>query len=227
MTNLPRPRAVLFDWDSTLVDNWGAITLALERTFLAMGRKPWSEKEVRANAKKSMRDTFPGLFGDRWEEAQILFYKAFEEVHLDTLTTLSGAEELLRALHRRSVPMGVVSNKTGRYLRAEAEHLRWTPWFHRILGAQDAPRDKPAPDPVHLALEGTGFSAGPDVWFVGDSAVDLACAHAAGCSAILVHPSNPHPENLDEHPPALHVAGCIELSAVISVLEPRDFIPTA
>lgn len=208
VTALPPPRAVLFDWDSTLVDNWGAIARALDRTFVAMGREPWSEEQVRANAKKSLRDTFPALFGDRAEEATQLFYAGFEAVHLDTLKALEGAADLLAALADRRVPTAVVSNKSGTYLRREAAHLGWDRYFHRIVGATDAPRDKPAPDPVHLALDGTGIVAGPDVWFVGDSAVDLACAHATGCTAVLLHPDDPHPEDLSAHPPAVHLPGC-------------------
>ncbi len=208
MSPLPRPRAVLFDWDSTLVDNWGAITRALERTFAAMGHVPWSEDEVRARAKKSLRDTFPSLFGDRSDEATRLFYEAFEAVHLDTLRALDGAGDLLEVLAHRRVPAAVVSNKSGGYLRREATHLGWDRYFHRVVGATDAPRDKPAPDPVYMALDGTGIATGPDVWFVGDSAVDLACAHAAGCTAILLHPDDPHPEDLGACPPTLHLPGC-------------------
>lgn len=208
MTTLPPPRAVLFDWDSTLVDNWGAIARALEITFVAMGRAPWSEAEVRANAKKSLRDTFPTLFGDRWQDASKLFYDGFETVHLDTIKMLDGSAELLEALAVRGVPIGVVSNKSGGYLRREAAHLGWNRYFHRIIGATDAARDKPAPDPVHLALDGSGVDAGADVWFVGDSAVDMACAHAAGCTAVLLHPENPPPEDFTIHPPAVHLVGC-------------------
>ena len=208
MTALRRPRAVVFDWDSTLVDNWGGIARALDQTFRAMGRVPWSEDEVRANAKKSLRDTFPTLFGERSDEATKLFYTGFEAVHLETLRALDGATEILEALRGRGVPMAVVSNKNGGYLRREAAHLGWDRYFHRIVGATDAPRDKPAPDPVHMALEGTGVAAGPDVWFVGDSAIDLACAHAAGCTAVLVHPEDPHPEDVTVHPPAAHLSGC-------------------
>ncbi|EDP63614.1 HAD-superfamily hydrolase, subfamily IA, variant 1 [alpha proteobacterium BAL199] len=208
---LPTPRAVIFDWDSTLVDNWGAITRALERTFTIMGQVPWTEMEVRARAKKSLRDTFPGLFGDRAEEATREFYAGFEAVHLETLIILEGASDLLDGLATRGIPTAVVSNKSGGYLRREAAHLGWDRYFHRIVGANDAPRDKPAPDPVHMALDGTGIAAGADVWFVGDSAVDLACAHAAGCTAVLIHPDNPHPEDMSLHPPAMHLAGCREL----------------
>ncbi len=211
MSALAQPRAVLFDWDSTLVDNWGAIARAMEITFVEMGRPPWSEAEVRANAKKSMRDAFPALFGERWEDAMRTFYAGFEAVHLETLKALPGAELLLQSLAAADVPMGVVSNKTGRYLRTECTHLGWDHYFLRIIGAQDAARDKPAADPVHLALEGSGIVPGPDVWFVGDSAVDAECALAAGCTAIMVHPDRPHPEDLSAHPPALHVSDCIAL----------------
>ncbi|MEQ8397252.1 HAD family hydrolase [Thalassobaculum sp.] len=211
MMILPAPRAVVFDWDSTLVDNWGAIARALERTFTAMGHVPWTETEVRARAKKSLRDTFPTLFGDRAEEATRLFYAGFEAVHLETLTVLEGAADLLDGLASRGIPAAVVSNKSGGYLRREAAHLGWDRYFHRIVGATDAPRDKPAPDPVHMALAGTGVAAGPHVWFVGDSAVDLACAHAAGCTAVLIHPDNPPPEDVSLHPPAMHLADCREL----------------
>lgn len=211
MIVLPRPRAVVFDWDSTLVDNWGAITRALERTFLAMGHIPWSEDEVRARAKKSLRDTFPDLFGDRSDEAAQLFYDGFEAVHLETLRPLAGAADLLEGLAARGIPTAIVSNKNGGYLRREASHLGWDRYFHRVIGATDAPRDKPAPDPVFMALDGSGVAVGPDVWFVGDSAVDLACARAAGCIPVLVHPDDPHPEDLSQHPPAVHLPGCPEL----------------
>jgi phosphoglycolate phosphatase len=132
---LPTPRAVIFDWDSTLVDNWGAITRALERTFTIMGQVPWTEMEVRARAKKSLRDTFPGLFGDRAEEATREFYAGFEAVHLETLIILEGASDLLDGLATRGIPTAVVSNKSGGYLRREAAHLGWDRYFHRIVGA--------------------------------------------------------------------------------------------
>lgn len=210
-TALSRPRAVLFDWDSTLVDNWGAIARALELTFVAMGHVPWTEDEVKARAKKSLRDTFPVLFGDRSDDATRLFYDGFETVHLETLRALEGSPEILQRLQALAIPVGIVSNKSGNYLRRETAHLGWDSYFHRIVGANDAPRDKPAPDPIHMALEGTGVSAGPGVWFVGDSAVDLACAHAAGCTAVLLHPQDPHPEDLSAHPPAFQFPGCLAL----------------
>ena len=184
---LPRPRAILFDWDNTLVDTWPCIGRATNITLAAMGHAPWTEAEIRERVAGSLRDTFPKIYGDRWEEARAHYYRAFEAFHLETLIPLAGAEDLLRAVADAGVVMGVVSNKTGRYLRQESSHLGWDGYFAKLVGAQDAPRDKPAPDPIHLALAGTGISAGPEVWFVGDADVDVVCGAAAGCTTILAH----------------------------------------
>ena len=69
MTKLPRPRAILFDWDNTLVDTWPLIHAALNQTLRHMQHPEWSLEKVRANVKKSMRESFPEMFGDRWEVA--------------------------------------------------------------------------------------------------------------------------------------------------------------
>jgi phosphoglycolate phosphatase len=184
VTNLPK--AVLFDWDNTLVDNWPTIHDALNATFRAMGHPEWTLAETRERVRASLRDSFPAMFGDRWEAARDIFYSRFEARHIETLVPLPGAAELLNALHGRGVYLGVVSNKTGRYLRKEADALEWTGLFGRLVGAQDATADKPDRAPVDLALDGSGIGAGNAVWFVGDTAMDMACAHAAGCIAVLV-----------------------------------------
>lgn len=183
---MPKPKAILFDWDNTLVDTWPCIGRATNITLEAMGHKPWTPEEVRARVAGSLRDTFPKIYGDRWEEARDIYYKAFAAVHLDMLTALPGAEEMLGEAAAAGIFLGVVSNKTGKYLRAEADHLGWTPLFGGLVGAQDAARDKPAPDPIHKALAASGISAGPHVWFVGDAAIDIICGQAAGCRTIFV-----------------------------------------
>jgi phosphoglycolate phosphatase len=185
------PRAALFDWDNTLVDNWPTIHDALNATFAAMGHPSWTLAETRERVRASLRDSFPVMFGDRWETARDIFYARFEARHIETLVPLPGAEALLNALRDRGVYLGVVSNKTGRYLRKEAAALGWERYVTRLVGAQDAAIDKPDRAPVDLALQGSGIAAGPAVWFVGDTAMDMRCAHAAGCTAILVGAMTP------------------------------------
>ena len=59
---------------------------------------------------------------------------------------------MLRNLAGQGIYLGVVSNKTGDFLRREAERLGWTDLFGSMVGAGDAPLDKPACEPVRLAL---------------------------------------------------------------------------
>lgn len=207
-----RPKAVIFDWDNTLVETWPAIHAALSRTFERYGLTPWTFEETKQRVRKSMRESFPPLFGARWEEAGAFFKEAFTAIHLDFLKPAPGAEDMLAALTAHGIYLGVVSNKNGDVLRQEAVHLGWEGYFGRIVGAFDAPRDKPAADPVHLALSGSGIACGPEVWFAGDTDVDLECAVTAGCIPVLVRAEPPGKGEFDEFGPAHYVKGCLALS---------------
>jgi phosphoglycolate phosphatase len=215
---LARPRAVLFDWDNTLVDSWPTIADALNTTLAAFGHAPWSMAEVRTRVRKSMRDSFPRLFGDRWEEAGRIFYARYGQIHMDKLTPLDGAAEMLAELAGAGIYLAVVSNKKGEFLRREAEHLGWAPRFGRLVGALDASRDKPALEPVLLALERSGVAPGPEVWIAGDADIDLECAHNAACVPILMRETPLEAGEFSSHPPARHFLDCRALSNALKSL---------
>ncbi len=187
------PKAILFDWDNTLVDSWGTIHEALNQTFLVMGTPAWSLDEVKLRVRHSLRDSFPARFGDSWEQARALYLATFEALHLDRLAPLPGAAGLIEALDAAGFYLGVVSNKTGRLLRREVAALGWEPRFRRIVGSGDAAADKPARAPVALALEGSGVDPGGAVWFVGDTDIDMACAINSGCVPVWVGPPAEEP----------------------------------
>ncbi len=185
--SLARPRAVLLDWDNTLVDSFPAIHDAMNDALAAMGHEPWSFEEFCSRIALSMRDIFPRLFGDRVDEAQKVFYASYANRHLDSIQPLPGAAALLETLGESGFYLGVVSNKNGDYLREEVNHLGWQDYFGKVVGAMDAAEDKPSPLVIQLALEGSGIPPGEDVWFVGDNAVDIECAESAGCLALVIH----------------------------------------
>jgi phosphoglycolate phosphatase len=186
---LPPPRAILFDWDNTLVDTWGTIQAALNAALTAMGFPAWTMEEVRVRVRASLRDTFPRMFGERWLEARDIFYSTNRASHLETLRALPEAERVTSALACQGLYLGVVSNKTGSLLRAEAAKLGWERNFGRLVGAGDAKVDKPAPDPIYLATQELGISDYKDVWYIGDAAIDVECARHAGCIAVLIGPA--------------------------------------
>lgn len=210
------PKALLFDWDNTLVDSWGTIHDAWAHTLAAMGHRPWTLEETRANVRKSLRDSFPALFGGRWEEARRLYMERYLAIHLERLTPLAGAAELLRSARERGLWLGVVSNKTGPVLRREAERLGWTAFFGPLVGAGDAKADKPDPAVVELALDGSGLAPGDGVWLVGDTGIDMECALNAGCVPVLVGPEPSDAEEFRRFPPAHSFADLDALDLYLS-----------
>lgn len=179
------PRAILFDWDNTLVDTWPVIHAALNETMRAMGEAEWTLQHVRSNVKRSMRDSFPELFGDRWEDAARTYQQSYRSMHLQQLQPLEGALEVLQFLRTQKTFVGIVSNKRGPTLRDEVKHLGWNGYFDVETGSGDAQCDKPHPSMVQHALTGSGIAPAADVLFVGDTTIDLECAKNTGCTPIL------------------------------------------
>ena len=211
----PSPRAVLLDWDNTLVDTWPVIHDAMNTTLRAMGEAEWQYDETKTRVRRALREAFPDIFGARWETARDIYYDRFQAIHLEKLKILPGADELLVALAEKEFYLGVVSNKTGKYPRRETAHLGWDRYFGRVVGAADAARDKPAPDAVALALEGSGIEAQDGVWLVGDTTIDMECAHNAACVPVLLRNSPPEPLEFGNIGPEMHFTDCAALTALV------------
>ena len=181
---MDRAKALVFDWDNTLVDGWTGITSALNVVLRAWGQPAWTVADARARIRASVRDTFPGMFGDTWRDAAALLRTTMREQDLSHLALMQGADALVAAA--ASWPGAIVSNKEGVVLRREVAHLGWTARFGAIVGAGDASADKPDPAPIWHALGLIGVKPGREVWYVGDTGSDMQAAHAAGCTAVLV-----------------------------------------
>jgi phosphoglycolate phosphatase len=207
-----RPDVLLYDWDDTLVDCWSAIAAAMNAAFAAFGMPPWSVQEVRARARRSLREAFPDLFGPDWPRAREIFYAKLEEEHLGALSAKPGVEALLDI--GRAWPQGVVSNKSGPVLRREIAHLRWQDRFDIAIGSGDAPADKPDPAPLRLALSALALPSARHAWYIGDSAIDMKAARAAGCTAVLLGNAE-HDGGVQSLSPDIHAPDAAALAALL------------
>jgi len=219
LSPLAPPRAILFDWDNTLVDSWATIHEALNFLMARMEQPAWTLAETQARVRLSLREAFPLYFGGRWEEARDIYLEHFRTIHLDRLRALPGREAMLRDLSGEGIYLGIVSNKTGELLRREVARLGWSELFGSIVGAGDAPFDKPACEPVHLALRPSGVRPGEEVWFVGDTAIDMQCAENSGCIPVLLG-DVPSPEEFAQFAPRL---SAVDGAALFRLLEGLRF----
>jgi phosphoglycolate phosphatase len=104
---------------------------------------------------------------------------------------LAGVEEVLAALDEDpAVGQSVLTGNTATNAATKLAALGLEHWLDLEIGAYGSDdRDRRALVPVALgrAAERRGWRLGPeDVWVVGDTANDLACARAGGARCLLV-----------------------------------------
>jgi len=212
--NLPNPpKAIIFDWDGVLVQTTDFIAQAFAYTHQAVA--PHLEAPAKLPG-LSLRDYFPGFFNEKAGLAEKTFYEYVEKNHLSVLTPTPGASDLLRFLAEQPYPLFIISNKKGELLRKEVDYLSWTGYFKRVIGSGDCLEDKPAALPVEIILGSSCLKPSKDIWFVGDSAVDMECAGKSGCSALFVHPGREQESLINmEFPVDAVVFSCKDLQNIV------------
>jgi HAD superfamily hydrolase (TIGR01509 family) len=187
-----RLECVLFDWDGTLLDSFEADAQAYIHMFAALGMK-WSMAELKRHYSPNWHHVYRAarLPRAKWEEADRLWMK-FYRTHQPELQP--GARRVLRALERRFTLALVSSGSRARVRRQLREH-EVAAMFRTKVCSEDAPRRKPHPAPLRLALDRLGLSPKVCV-YIGDAPEDIEMAHRAGVRAIGVLGGSPVPERL-------------------------------
>jgi HAD superfamily hydrolase (TIGR01509 family) len=211
--SLSNVRAVLFDWDGTLVDTAEASFRCYVRLFDELGI-PFDRETYARTYSPNWYQTFRMLDipEERWPHADARWLSHFAE---EEVALIDGARELLDALHARGVATGIVtSGSRGRVLRELATH-RFD--FHECVFGCDVQEKKPHPEGLLLCLDRLRVAANEAV-YVGDSPEDVAMARAAGVYSIAVPGGYPNREALLASRPDA-VAG--SLAAVLPVILSR------
>ena len=89
------PKAIIFDWDNTILDTFPLITDAIDETMVKMGKEPWGYEKVKKNVHKSMREYFPEIFGEKWEEAGKIYKDSYHKNHLKDLVLIKDSLKLI------------------------------------------------------------------------------------------------------------------------------------
>lgn len=175
----PRPAAILFDFDGTLIDSARSVLAGLRRAFETVGRPTVVPLEP-ALIGPPLRQTLRTLAGD--DDPAVIdalaaaFRKAYDETgYLDT-EVYAGVPEMLTGLAGAGIALHIVTNKRVAPTRRILAHLGWTDWFAGVyaLDALSPPAPhKPALVATVLAREGL---APGSTWMVGDSSEDRRSA---------------------------------------------------
>ena len=94
-----------------------------------------------------------------------------------------GMPELLAWLEANGIRWGVISNKLEYLVRRLVQQLGLGHRVALAYGGDTAPRAKPWPDPLKMALQETGLTARQCV-YIGDDLRDIQAAHAVDMPAV-------------------------------------------
>ena len=179
-------RAILFDLDGTLIDQFQAIHKAFSQVISQMGFPTPDYETVKKSVGGASETTMAKLIGkENAKEGVKLLRPIFEKEMLNGLKALPGASEVLNFCQANNIKAAVLTNKHGPHARRVCEYLKFSPKLNFVLGANDTEWKKPDPLLTNLALqkiEGTK----DDTIYVGDSPYDLKTAQNVGMPCLLV-----------------------------------------
>jgi len=179
--------ALVWDLDGTLVDSAPDLASALNTTLDMRGFFSHSVETVRGmigdGVPKLVERGFNAV-GIRLNPAQLdelvaLFMREYTACATDRTRPYPLITETLQEISEMNIPMGVCTNKPEAISRQILEGLGMDGYFGSVVGGDTTTARKPNALPLLTCLQ--QLVARPKAsLMIGDSAVDVNCAHAAG-----------------------------------------------
>ncbi len=175
-------RAVLFDWDGTLLNSYEADLRAYLSMFHALGIK-WTERELAQHYSPNWLRVYRAaqLPRSKWIEADRLWTRAYK---LENPSLLPGARRVVRLLAQK-YELGIVTSGNRPRVRRQLREFELAGYFSACVCSEDAAKRKPHPAPLQLALKRLRRDPQHCV-YVGDTAEDIEMARRAGVRAFGV-----------------------------------------
>jgi phosphoglycolate phosphatase len=189
--NLSPARALIFDLDGTLIDSKQDLIHSVNAMLVEMAREKLAEETISGyigHGAPTLVARALGTSATEQERQQALqFFLAYYEEHkMDSTCAYPGVEETLGQLHRKNLPMAVLTNKPARISVRILDALELTKYFRVIYGGNSFETKKPDPLGANTILG--EFSAAPEqTMVIGDSEVDVQTARNAGTMAAAVN----------------------------------------
>jgi len=224
VTNVAKPdvAAIVWDLDGTLVDSAADIAASLNRLLAEQDLAALGGDRIRSMIGQGVATLIRrGLAahqvtpGDgRLDELVQRFLVIYSEVATESTRLFPGAREALRTLSAAGLRQAICTNKPEAITRQILAGLDIAEYFDVVIGGDTLPRNKPDPLPLRTALEGLGVLP-EQALMVGDSAIDVVMAHAAGVNVAFVT-FGYGPEPPDTHRADYRIDALSDLAATVA-----------
>jgi phosphoglycolate phosphatase len=185
-------RAVGFDLDGTLIDTLPDLATAINAMLLRLGHAALTAAKIRTlvgdGAEPLVERALAAGAGDRGRQVPVSeALGMFKEIYAGQMFRDSrlypGVIPTLEALRGAGLTLFCVTNKDGALARPLMQESGLEPYLAFTIGTHT--REERKPSPAMLLRAATQLGIAPaQMLYVGDSTIDMAAAHAAGCGAV-------------------------------------------
>ena len=182
-------RAVLFDFDYTLADSSDAIVECFGAGFAALGLPASAPDAIRRTiglplpeALRVLHGIEDGALAERFRAG---FHALAERIMHERTRVFAPVAGVIAGLREAGLATAICSTKGRSQIERILARHALDGHFDAIVGGEDVPRHKPAPDALLLALERLGVEPGRAL-YVGDHRVDAEAASHAGIEFVAV-----------------------------------------
>ena len=175
-------KAILFDLDGTLTNTLEDIAAAMNRALRLHDLPEWPVEAYRYLVGDGAKVLSERCVRERQELAPDVrrSYQAYYETHNLVITQpYDGVPEMLRALAAQGIALAVFSNKPDADTKNVVRHFFPDVPFRVVRGQVEGVPVKPDPAGALAVAREMGV-APADFLYLGDTAVDMRCALAAG-----------------------------------------------
>jgi HAD superfamily hydrolase (TIGR01549 family) len=206
-----RARAVIFDWDGTLLDSFLADSRAYQAMFRLL-RIAFSQHQLARHYSPNWYRVYQaaGIPRKQWDLADRLWAAAYRK---ENPRLLPGARTILKKLSR-SFALGLVTSGDRARVLKQLRRFGFQRLFPACICSEDAPYRKPHPAPLREAMRCMGVNAA-DCVYVGDTPEDMEMARRARVRPIGVIGPFPSSARLKAARPDLLLKSITELPEVL------------
>jgi len=178
-------RAVLFDLDGTLLDTLPDIRDGMNRALAAFGLPQYDREAYRKmvgwGVERLAEIAVPSQDRDRidFDELVLALKREYAAQPVAGTTAFPGMAELVGELRRAGVPTAVLSNKPHEITTNIVTEVLGAEAFAAVYGARAEFPKKPDPQAAVRIAQTLGVPP-QEMVFVGDTAIDMETAQAAG-----------------------------------------------
>jgi pyrophosphatase PpaX len=201
-------KALLFDWDGTLVDSAHLGLAAFEKTFSELG-VVFAHEIYEAKYSPNWYSTYEalGLPRDLWQTADDLWIQHYGE---QSASLIDGVGETLLALRTKGHQLGIVTSGSRSRVDREVQQSLLKDAFSVVICNEDIVNKKPDPEGLLLALRAINVDPSQCA-YVGDAPEDIEMGRRGNVMTVGVRSTYPSSARVPTANPDLYLERITEL----------------